>query len=63
MKEPKNRVLFEQLETLVQAREDTELQIRRSEKEVSSLYIVMKTISSLQGIINSRKPVVQKRYW
>ena len=36
MKDPKNRKLFEQLETLVQAREDTVTQIRQSEKEVSN---------------------------
>ena len=38
LKEPKNRVLFEQLEQLVQAREDTVFQIRKSENEVANYY-------------------------
>ena len=38
VKEPKNRFLFEQLESLVQARDDTIIQIRQSEKEVKWLY-------------------------
>lgn len=37
-KEPKNRFLFEQLESLVQARDDTIIQIRQSEKEVKWLH-------------------------
>ncbi len=60
LKEPKNRHLFEQLEGLIQAREDSIFHIRQSEEEVINIiFIIIR--QSKEEVINLPYKVVGRR--
>lgn len=60
-KEPKNRFLFEQLESLVQARDDTIIQIRQSEKEVMQLRCIIIIIYAMYYLYEQTESILNAR--